>query len=93
MVSENLSPLLQLTVTLSFAGIFLSFFILLPSLDGSVNTIILFYLVCLVCFFGRATWHVSPLHWQYGVLTTGPPGKSLPWSLFPSFSETQFMDK
>ena len=43
-------------------------------------------------FFGRATWHVSPLHWKYGVLTTGPPGKSLAWSLFPSFTETQFMD-
>ena len=45
-----------------------------------------------VFFFGRATWHVSPLHWKYGVLTTGPPGKSLAWSLFPSFTETQFMD-
>ena len=43
-------------------------------------------------FFGHASWHVasqfpnqrwnpSPLHWKHRVSTTGPPGKSLAYSL------------
>ena len=55
--------------------------------------LLFFFWLCYVSSFPNQVWDPCPLKWKHRVLTTGPPGKSLPLSFLEAHLHTWYISK